>query len=157
MVSPNVLEAALAIRSARAVEDAYTGSRMALERTTEDNVQASRALRDEMVDLVGQMLEQQQAILSSQEQLIGQLVAMTTVLTERLSEPVVVNVPQQQVTLEQQPVTVNVPKSTVQVNPVINPVVKAPDVVVEAAERTLPKRITIKHSDNTTSTIEFTK
>ena len=70
-------------------------------------------------------------------------------------EPVVVNVPETILQLEQQPITVNVPKSAVQSKPVIN--MPEPKVVIDRPESKLPKGLRIKHSDGTQATVEFLK
>ena len=133
--------------AARAVDD-YVGSmRLALEDVQTSNVEMVRALRDEMVEVQNKTLELQQA-------LIDQIAELVALLTDRLSEPLVVNVPETQLKLDQQPVTINIPKSAIQVKiPDIK--IPEPQVVVQESERKLPKQRTIKHSDNTTSTIEF--
>lgn len=145
-----ILETGIKIRhareAARAVDD-YVGSmRLALEDVQSSNVEMVRRLRDEMVELQRNTTE---AILSLTSE-ISDLVAVLAAV-----EPVVVNVPETTVQLEQQPVTVNVPKSAVQNKPVIN--LPEPTVVIDKPESKLPKSLRINHSDGTQSTIEFGK
>ncbi len=148
--SNRILDTAVEIRTKRVlaeVVDDYAGSiRMALEEVQTTNVEMVRRLRDEMVELVQ---KQADGLLSLTEG-IADLVAVIAAI-----EPVVVNVPETVLQLEQQPVVVNVPKSAVQSNPVIN--LPEPKVVIDRQESKLPKSLRIKHSDGTQSTIEFGK
>jgi len=133
--------------AARAVDD-YVGSmRLALEDVQTSNVEMVRALRDEMVEVQRETLESQQAM-------IEQIAELVSLLTDRLSKPLVVDIPQTQLTMDQQPVVINIPKSAIQVN-VPDIKIPEPQVVIQESERKLPKRLTIKHSDGTISTIEF--
>ena len=132
--------------AARAVDD-YVGSmRLALEDVQASNVEMVRALRDEMVELQQKTAE---ALLSLAGEISGLVAAIAAI------EPVVVNVPETTVQLEQQPVVVNVPKSAVQSKPVIN--LPEPKVVIDRPESNLPKKVIIRHSDKTQSVIEFVK
>ena len=146
-----ILETGIKIRhareAARAVDD-YVGSmRLALEDVQSSNVEMVRALRDEMVEVQTKTLESQQAM-------IEQMAELVALLTDRLSEPFVVDIPQTQLTMEQQPVTINLPKSAIEVKmPPIE--IPEPKIVIQGPERKLPKKLTIRHSDNTMSTIEF--
>ncbi len=146
-----ILEAGIKIRHAReaahAVND-YVGSmRLALEDVQTSNVEMVRALRDEMVEVQTKTLESQQAMIEQ----IAELVAL---LTDRLSEPLVVDIPQTQLTMDQQPVVINIPKSAIQVKiPDIK--IPEPQVVIQESESKMPKRLTIKHYDGTMSSIEF--
>ena len=146
-----ILETGIKIRhareAARAVDD-YVGSmRLALEDVQASNVDMVRALRDEMVEVQTKTLELQQAM-------IDQVAELVALLTDRLSEPLVVNVPETQLKLDQQPVNINIPKSAIQVN---LPDIKIPEpkVVIQKSERQLPKQLKIKHADGTFATIEF--
>jgi len=157
-----IFNAALAVRSARAVDD-YVGSiRMAHQEMQQTTIETTQALRDEMAErqlqtseMQLQTSEMQERTLEAMQAMIDQMAQLMTFLADRLSEPVVVNLPETRLRMDQQPVTVNVPKAVIQVNPVIN--APKPSVVIEKAESKLPKRITIKHSDGTQSTIEITK
>lgn len=149
--SDQILDTAIQIRSkreaARAVED-YVGSmRLALEDVQTSNVEMVRALRDEMVEVQTKTLESQQAM-------IDQMAELVALLTDRLSEPLVVNVPETQLTMDQQPVNINVPKSAIQVK---IPAIKIPEpkVVIQGPERQLPKGFKIKHADGTFATVDF--
>ena len=146
-----ILETGIKIRhareAARAVDD-YVGSmRLALEDVQASNVDMVRALRDEMVEVQTKTLESQQAM-------IDQMAELVTLLTDRLSEPLVVNVPETQLTMEQQPPIINIPKSAIQVK--IPPIkIPEPKVVIQESERKMPKGFKIKHADGTFATIEF--
>ena len=146
-----ILETGIKIRhareAARAVDD-YVGSmRLALEDVQASNVDMVRALRDEMVEVQTKTLESQQAM-------IDQIAELVALLADRLSEPTIVNVPQTQLTMEQLPPVINIPKSAIQVKfPAIN--IPEPTVVIQGPERKLPKRLKIKHSDGTFSSVEF--
>jgi len=146
-----ILEAGIKIRhareAARAVDD-YVGSmRLALEDVQASNVGMVRKLRDEMVEVQTKTLESQQAM-------IDQVAELVALLADRLSEPLVVNVPQTELKMDQQPVTINIPKSAIEVKmPAIN--IPEPHVVIQGAERKLPRRLKIKHSDGTSSSVEF--
>ncbi len=144
-----IFETGIKIRHAReagrAVDD-YVGSmRLALEDVQASNVDMVRALRDEMVELQQKTAE---ALLSLTAE-ISELVAVLAAV-----EPVVVNVPETVLSMEQQPAIINLPKSAIQVK---MPDIKIPEpqVVIQESERKLPKRATVKHSDGTMSTIEF--
>ncbi len=146
-----ILETGIKIRhareAARAVDD-YVGSmRLALEDVQASNVEMVRALRDEMVEVQRKTLELQQAM-------IDQMADLVALLADRLGEPPVVNVPQTQLTMEQQPPIINIPKSAIQEK---MPVIKIPEptIVIQESERKLPKRLKIQHSDGTVSTIEL--
>ncbi len=150
MAGNRVLEKAVEVRTERVaaqVVDDYVGSiRLALEEVQTTNVEMVRRLRDEMVELVQ---KQADSLLSLTEQIAELVAAMAAV------EPLVVNVPETVLQLEQQPVVVNVPKSAVQSKPVIN--LPEPTVVIDRQESKLPKIVKIKHSDGSQSTIEFGK
>ena len=133
--------------AARAVDDYVGTMRLALEDVQASNVGMVRALRDEMVEVQAKTLESQQAM-------IDQIAELVALLTDRLSEPLVVDVPQTQLTMEQLPPVINIPKSAIQVK---FPVIKIPEptVVIQGAERQLPKLLKIKHADGTMSTVEL--
>lgn len=142
-----VTETAFAIRSARAVED-YVGTVQKATKLAVDqsNTEGLDSLRAEIIELQERSLEVQEKLVSAIADMVASL---------RDAGPLVVNVPETKLTMQQQPVTVNVPK----VAPVrVAPVIKVPQtkVVIEKAEKKIPKRAVIKHSDNTTSTIEIT-
>ena len=145
-----ILDTAIQIRSQRgvgkAVEDYVGAMRLALEDVQSTNVEMVRRLRDEMVELQQQNAEALLALTEGISDLVSAIAAI---------EPVVVNVPETILQLEQQPVTVNVPRSAVQSKPVIN--LPEPKVVIDRPESKLPKSLRIKHSDGTQSTIEFGK
>ncbi len=150
-----IFNAALAVRSARGVHDYIGFSRMAVEQMQQANVESNEILRNDTIARQEQALEAQQQTLEAMQAMIDQMAQLMTFLTDRLSEPVVVKIPETRLTMDQQPITVNVPKTTVQVNPVVT--IPEPSVVIEKSESKLPKRLTIKHSDGTQSTIEITK
>lgn len=149
----HITETALAIRSARAMQDStqamgdYLGTaqeamNLAL---SQSNPKGLDSLRDAIVDLHQTSLEMQEKLVSSIADMVAAL---------RDADPLVVNVPETKLTMEQQPVTVNVPKAA----PIkVNPVIKVPQtkVVIEKPDRKVVKRAIIKHSDGTTSEIEF--
>lgn len=149
----HITETALAIRSARAMQDStqamgdYLGTaqeamNLAL---SQSNPEGLDSLRDAIVDLHRTSLEMQ-------EQLVSSIADMVAALRD--ADPLVVNVPETNLTLQQQPVTVNLPKAApVQVNPVIK--VPATKVVIDKKEHKVPKRATITHSDGTTSIIKI--
>lgn len=143
-----ILDAAIEIRTQREVGKAvhdYVGSmRLALEDVQSSNVEMVRRLRDEMVELQQKNAE---ALLSLTEG-ISELVAAIAAI-----EPLVVNVPETILQLEQQPVNINLPRSVVQSKPVIN--LPEPTVVIDRQESQLPKSLRINHSDGSRSTIEF--
>ncbi len=145
-----ILDTAIQIRSSREAAQAvgeYMGSmRLALEDVQASNVEMVRKLRDEMVELQQKNADALLALTEGISELVTVLAAV---------EPVVVNVPETTVQLEQQPVTVNVPRSAVPIQPVIN--LPEPKVVIDRPESKLPKSLRIKHSDGTQSTIEFGK
>ncbi len=143
-----ILDTAIQIRSqreaAKAVHD-YVGSmRLALEDVQATNVEMVRKLRDQMVELQQQNAEGMLSLTEAISDLVAAIAAI---------EPVVVNVPETTIQLEQQPVVVNVPKSAVNSKPVIN--LPEPKVVIDRQESKLPKNLRINHSDGTQSTIEF--
>ena len=148
-MAENILDTGIQIRhareAARAVDD-YVGSmRLALEDVQASNVDMVRKLRDEMVELQQNTAE---ALLSLTAEISELVTALGAI------EPVVVNVPETQLKLEQQPVTINLPKSAIRVDvPAIE--IPEPQVVIQGPERQLPKRLKIKHTDGTMSTIEF--
>lgn len=149
--SGRIFDTAVQIRNARQASrsvDTFLGSmRLALEKVQPENIETVRQLHDEMVELQQKTAE----TLLSLTMEISDLVAVLTAV-----KPVVVNVPETVLQLEQQPVTVNVPKATpVQVNPVIN--VPPAQVVIDKPASNVPKRAMITHSDGTTSTVEFGK
>jgi hypothetical protein len=137
---------ALAIRSARAMED-YVGTvqsatKLAVEQSNTDGLDS---LRDEIIEL-------QQRSLELQENLVSAVVEMATSFKDAV--PLVVNVPETNLTLQQQPVTVNLPKAApVQVKPVIK--VPATKVVIDKQKQAVPKRATITHADGSTSIIKI--
>lgn len=137
---------ALAIRSARTMED-YVGTvqnatKLAVDQSNTDGLDS---LRDEIIEL-------QERSLELQESLVSAVVEMVAAFRDAV--PLVVNVPETNLTMQQQPVTVNLPKAApVQVKPVIK--VPAPKVVIDKKEHKVPKRATITHSDGTTSIIKI--
>ncbi len=146
-----ILEAGIEIvharHAAKAVNDYMGRMRLALEDVQASNVDMVRALRDEMVEVQTKTLESQQAM-------IDQVAELVALLTDRLSEPLVVNVPQTQLTMDQQPAIINIPTSAIQVK---MPDIKIPEptVVIQESERKLPKGFKIKHTDGTFATVEF--
>ena len=148
-MSNDILETGIKIRhareAARAVDD-YVGSmRLALEDVQASNVEMVRKLRDEMVELQQNTAEALLSLTAGISELVTAIGAI---------EPVVVNVPETQLKLEQQPVTINLPKSAIQVKlPDIE--IPEPQVVIQGSEKKMPKQLKIKHSDGTFSTIEF--
>lgn len=118
---------------------------MALDEASKQNKED--AVRQDTLDLQRELSMQMAEILSFMRELINQ----------PPPEPPIVNVtsPEVQVTLKQQPVNVDVPKATITVKPTIS--VPEPKVVIQQAESKMPKRLTIKHSDGSMSTIEFGK
>ena len=148
-----IFDTALQIRHAReaskAVDDYVGNMRLALQDVQASNVDMVRDLRDEMVELQTKSTE---AVLSLAER-ISELVEVLANV-----EPIVVNVPETNLTLEAAPVNVTLPKPPATIKPVIN--VPAPKVVIEKPEKPeskMPKSLRIKHSDGTQSTIEFGK
>lgn len=144
-----IFETAVQIRSAREatreVEDYVSSMRLALEGVQASNVDIVRTLRDEMIELQKKTAE---ALLSLTAE-ISELVAAIGAI-----EPVVVNVPETVLSLEQQPPIINIPKSAIQVKvPAIK--IPEPQVVIQGSERKLPKRLKIKHSDGTSSSVEL--
>lgn len=139
-----ILDAALAIRSARAVDEhlAAIGNanvqRLALEQET---------LRDAVM-----------AGAVAQREVAEKLEILIDVMRQLLTTPPVVNVeaPQALPALPApQAVTVTVPKDAVEVKPVIN--VPATKVIIQKPERTIPRYVTITHSDGSMSTLDFGK
>ncbi len=144
-----ILDAAIQIRAgreaAREVDDYVSSMRMALEGVQASNVDIVRTLRDEMIDLQRKTAE---ALLSLTAEISELVTALGAI------EPVVVNVPETTIQLEQQPVTLNLPKSAIQVKV---PDIEIPEaqVVIQESERRLPRRLKIKHSDGTSSSVEL--
>ena len=144
-----ILETGIKIRhareAARAVDDYVGNIRLALEDVQASNVDMVRALRDEMVELQQKTAEALLSLTAEISELVKAIAAI---------EPVVVNVPETVLSMEQQPAIFNLPKSAIQVKmPAIK--IPEPNVVIQESERKLPKRLQIQHSDGTVSKIEF--
>ena len=140
-------ENAFSLRSSRAME----GYVATVEKVTKLAVNKSHA--EGLDALREEVLEIQKRSLEVQENLIAAIAEMLSSLRD--AGPLVVNVPETKLTMQQQPVTVNLPKaSPVQLAPVIK--VPQTKVVIEKPEKKVPKRAIIKHSDGTQSTIEIT-
>ena len=141
-----ITETALAIRSARAMED-YVGTvqnatKLAVNQSNTDGLDS---LRDEIIELQQRSLEVQEKLVSGVAEMVASL---------RDAGPLVINVPETKLTMQQQPVTVNVPKAApVKISPVIK--VPATKVVIDKQKHAIPKRATITHSDGSTSIIKI--
>ncbi len=148
----DIFEKGVKIRAARAAaevtrdtEEYVSSMRLALEGVQASNADIALSLRNEMIELQRNTGE---ALLS----LTAEISALVTAIGA--IEPVVVNVPETQLKLEQQPVTLNLPKSAIQVN-VPDMKIPEPQVVIQGPERKIPKRLVIQHSDGTKATIKL--
>ena len=155
-----ILDIAMQIRSARVVDEYMGSMRLALDETLRTNVDSVRAVRDDMVvmqtnasEAQDKILESQAKILESQQTLIDSVVELIAAIGERMKDPVQVNVPETIVNVEVAPATVTIPKPPAQIKPVIT--VNVPEPKTEKTASKLPKRITINHSDGTSSTIDL--
>lgn len=152
-----IIDVALAIRGARSVQEYLSNvedaSRLALNQSQQRQFEAQQVQFDDLQALRDEIAESQRKSVEMQQALVAQLGELVAFLTDRLSNPPVVNVPQAQVTLQQQPVTVNLPKTAVTMRPTIN--VPEAQVIIQQPENTMPKRAIVKHSDGTMSTIEL--
>ena len=155
MDDPNgdVIQSALAIRAARAIDDhlreVATVKRMQLENQIEE------------------ILEFQRQYVAQREDSQAEHAALIESVTEALRRLITIAEnppvpPDTRVTLDQQPVTVNVPPLTVNVplpeaKPAVtfSPVVTIPESQVVIDRPNAPTRATIKHSDGTRSEIIF--
>lgn len=150
-----IIDVALAIRGARSVKDHLSNvddaTRLALNQSQQRQFEAQQVQFTELQALRDEMMESQLKFVDMQQSLTSQLGKLIEFLTDRLSEPLAVNVPRAEVTMEQQPVTVNVPPTSVTMKPTI----KIPEAQVIVQESSFPRLVLIKHSDGTTSKIEL--
>lgn len=149
-----ILDAALSIRNQRAVEEQIRLSSEAVKSQMEMFKEMMRlAVEESKPRTVEEMQQDMVAIL---QQVANVLEFFKQRLEAPLMDPPVLNVtvPPNPVTLEQQPVVVNVPESAVQITPRIE--VPVPTVTVEQPKAG-PRKATIKHSDGTQSTVEFSR
>lgn len=142
----DVLTTAMAVKTAQAI-DTHLGNvqqitRMALDESTD----AVQSMRDEVIESLRKTNELNAS-------LIEQLAELLTFFKDHVAQVPIVNVPQANVTLEQQPITINVPKSAISVNPVVN--VPEAQIKIDHLPVELPTSATINHSDGTQSTIRF--
>jgi Flp pilus assembly protein TadG len=150
----NVLESALALRTARAIDE-HIGrvegvQRLAIEETLKDN----EDLREQIVraqaktaDLMNEFTSNQSTLLAEVSKLLADVSSLFVAMKD-------FTVPKTEVTLEAAPVTVNVPTPKLTVSPEIN--VPETKVVIDQKSETKQKPIkgaTITHSDGSQSTV----